>query len=70
MIGSSPRATLACFRARGAAALADKPNMRRTTAIKLSLYIFARVGGSVKRRILKGSDAVTAGVCMGKPLTL
>lgn len=43
--------------------------MRRMTAIKLSLYIFARVGGSVKRRILKGSDAVTAGVCMGKPLT-
>lgn len=49
LIGSSPRLTVACFRARGAAALADKPNMRKMTASKLSLYIFfAEVGGNVK----------------------
>jgi hypothetical protein len=38
--------------------------MRRTTASKLSLYIFARVGSNARRRVLEESDAVTArGLC-------
>lgn len=40
----SPRLTFACFRARGVAALADKPKRRRVMANKLSLYIFRESG--------------------------
>ena len=50
--------TFACFKARGEAAFAVKPNTRRATASKLSLYIFfAKEGGWVYKMEVGNDDA-------------